>query len=67
MMYTKTESGAKILWCLLESDAQDRAEERIGRKLTEDELRTVQKGLESGLGSWNEIMDEAIDFAIAQS
>ena len=66
-MYTRTKSGERILWCLLESDAQDRAEERIGRKLTEDELRTVRKGLESGLGSWNEIMDVAIDLAIDPS
>lgn len=63
-MYRRTESGERIFWCLLESDVQNRAEVRIKRKLTEDELRTVQKGLESGLGSWYEIMDLAINLVI---
>jgi len=63
-MYRRTESGERIVWCLLESDAQKRAEVRIKRKLTEDELRTVQKGLEIGFRTWYEVMDLAINSVI---
>ena len=59
--FTKTERGERILFCLLEDDAQDMAEEILGRKLTLDELHRVEKGLESGLGDWSTPLETAIE------
>lgn len=47
--YTLTHRGERVLWVLLEDDAQAMAEKKIGRRLTEEELRKVRKGLESGM------------------
>lgn len=67
-MYSHTKNGERILWSLLESDAQDMAEARIKRKLTVTELLSVKKGLESGLGEcWHDIMAASIDSAVIQS
>lgn len=67
-MYSHTKNGERILWCLLESDAQDMAEARIKRKLSVVELLQVKKGLESGLGEcWHDIMATSMDLAVAHS
>jgi len=67
-MYSHTKNGERILWCLLEADAQDIAEARIKRKLTKMELVLVRKGLESGLGEcWHDVMATSIDLAVEQS
>lgn len=43
-------------------DAQEIAVERIGRKLTLDELEQVKKGVEFGLElSWDVVVKTAID------
>ena len=47
--YTLTHRGERILWVLLEDDAQGMANMMLGRKLTEDELYRVKKGLENGM------------------
>lgn len=60
-MFTKTEHGEKILWCLLEDDAQEIAKEQIGRELTEEELIRVAKGLEFGFEFWEEVMRTSIE------
>jgi len=60
-MFTKTENNEKILWCLLEDDAQEIAKQQMGRKLTDDELRSVQNGLSFGFEFWEEVMRTAIE------
>jgi len=61
MVYTLTERGEKILWCIIEEDAQTMAKRLIGRELTEDELYGVRKGLEWGLGEcYADILETAI-------
>ena len=60
-MFTKTNYGEKILFCLVEADAQEVAKEQIGRELTEEELYQVQKGLEFGFEFWEEVMRTAIE------
>ena len=39
---------------------------KIGRKLTDDELRTVRKGIGFGLECWEEVVTYAINDAIEQ-
>jgi len=60
-MFTKTNYGEKILFCLVEADAQELAKQQIGRELTEQELYQVQKGLEFGFEFWEEVMRTAIE------
>jgi hypothetical protein len=43
--FTKTERDERILWCVLEEDAQALAEEILGRKLTLEELQRAKKSL----------------------
>lgn len=45
----KTNSDTRILFSISEDDVQIEAIERIGRKLTEDEMQIAKKGLESGI------------------
>jgi len=59
--FTKTERGERILFCLLEDDAQDMAREILGRELALEELRIVRKGIESGLGDWSTSLETAIE------
>lgn len=59
-MFTKTEHGEKILWCLLEDDAQEIATEMINRELTEEELVGVANGLGFGFEFWEEVMRTSI-------
>ena len=60
-MFTKTDYDEKILFCLVEADTQEIAKREIGRKLTDEELYQVQKGLESGFEFWEEVMRTAIE------
>lgn len=64
MSFSKTESGERILFVLTEEDAQFLAEAKFKRKLTDDELEQVQKGVEFGLEFWEEVMNVAIDDAV---
>lgn len=54
----------KVLFQLTDQDAQIIALEKLGRKLTDEELYIVRKGLEFGLESWGEVMSLAIEGAI---
>ena len=45
-----------IIFQITEEDLQNEAIERIGRKLTEDEIYSAKKGIEWGLGDINLIM-----------
>jgi len=58
--FTKTERGERILWCILEDDAQEMAERILGRRLTMDELYRVKKGLEYGFEDWCVVLESAI-------
>ena len=42
-------NNSKVLFSISEDDIQIEAEEKIGRKLTEDEMQIAKKGLESGI------------------
>jgi hypothetical protein len=57
--------AGRILFSVSESYVQEYAKERIGRELTEEELHSVGKGLDSGLG-WDldVVLDTAIDEAV---
>ena len=49
------------LWSLSAPDAQDMAQEIIGRELSSQELGQVTKSLEDGLGAvWADIMEQSI-------
>lgn len=39
----------EILFTITKGDLQEEAQEKIGRELTDDEIRIAKKGLESGL------------------
>ena len=60
-MFTKTEHGEKILWCLFEDDAQEIAKEQIGRELTKEELIRVAKGFGFEFEFWEEVMRTNIE------
>jgi len=60
-MFTKTEHGKKILWCLLEDGAQEIAKEMINRELTKEELVGVANGLGFGFEFWEEVMRTSIE------
>lgn len=47
-------------------DIQHLAVERIGRRLTSDELRHVKKGIQYGLESWESVAEIAIDEVTGQ-
>ncbi len=50
------------VFCISVEDVQLIASQRIGRKLTFDELRQVKKGVEFGLElCWDEVVKTAID------
>jgi hypothetical protein len=55
----------RILFSVSESYVQEQAKERIGRELTEEELHSVSKGLDSGIG-WDldVVLGTAIDEAV---
>jgi len=45
----KTNNVTRTIFSISEDDVQIEAIERIGRKLTEDEMQIAKKGLESGI------------------
>ena len=47
-------------------DVQTLAKERIGRELSFDEMNSVKKGIEWGFFDWFDVVNIAIDEAIAQ-
>lgn len=47
-------------------DVQYIARERIGRELTDDELYTVQKGVQFGLECWEDVVTYAIKDVLAE-
>lgn len=52
----------KALFKITTEDAQNTAMQRIGRKLTFDELYQVQRGIEFGLENcWGEVVAAAVD------
>ena len=61
-------SRDRLLFAILSDDVQEKATERIGRALTEQELWSVQNGIEHGLGElqWD-IIETAIDLAVDRS
>lgn len=59
--FTKTERGERILWCVLEDDAQEMAMRILGRRLSEDELYRVKKSLEYGFEDWTIVLKTAIE------
>ena len=61
--YTHTTRGERVLWVLLEDDAQEMAKQNIGRRLTEDELYRVKKGLENGM-QYSVELETAIQLAV---
>ena len=66
--YGKTRFGSRILYVLTVEDAQTIAKDTVGKKLTEEELCLVQKGVESGFGhQWTDIMSIAIEEAVRES
>ena len=52
----------KILFLITEEDLQNEAKEKIGRKLTADEMETAKKGLESGIMTGIDIIYRTILF-----
>ena len=66
MMKCEVEESNRPLYTLCVEDAQGIAEQD-GAVLTEDELYTVKKGVESGLGDcWTEVMSTAVDEALSE-
>lgn len=55
----------RILFVVTEEDLQAMAKQLIGRKLTEEELRSASKGVEAGLSyGLNTVLKTAIEDAI---
>ena len=50
----------KRVFCISDEDVQSIALWKIGRKLTDDEMYSVQKGVEFGLECWEEVVIYAI-------
>lgn len=67
MSFCKNEWGNRILYQIIEEDAQLLAQKRIGRKLTDDELYQVKKGIEWGMECWTIVVNTAIDLAVQKS
>ena len=51
----------KEIFCILPEDVQNVALRKVGRKLTEDELYQVKKGIEFGLEHWEEVVINSIN------
>ncbi len=51
-----------LVWWLGEEDVQAVARRQLQRELTRDELLSVVKGIDSGMGdSWMEVVESAVD------
>ncbi len=51
-----------LVWWLSEEDVQGVAWRQLQRELTRDELLSVVKGIDSGMGdSWMEVVESAVD------
>jgi hypothetical protein len=51
-----------LVWWLSEEDVQGVAWRQLQRELTRDELLSVVKGVDSGMGdSWMEVVESAVD------
>ena len=48
-------------------DIQNVAIERIGRRLSADELHRVKKGVQAGLETWESVVEIAIDGVVADT
>ncbi len=58
----------KIIFSVTVEELQNEAVNRVGRKLTDDELYIAKKGIESGLSfDIDTVMKTAIEEAITQS
>lgn len=54
----------KTLFVLTEEDAQIMATQMGVETLTDDQIRRVQKGVESGLDGWSDVLEAAIREAV---
>ena len=54
----------KTLFGLTEEDAQIMAEQMGIKPLTDDQIRRVRKGVESGLDGWSDVLEAAIREAV---
>ena len=51
-----------LVWWLSEEDVQGVAWRQLQRELTREELLSVVKGIDSGMGdSWMEVVESAVD------
>ncbi len=53
----------KCIFVLTYEDAQLTAQDIFGRKLTEDELESVRKGVENGL-EWADVLRASVEMAV---
>lgn len=51
----------KYIFTVPVEDVQHLAQEKVGRKLTADEIYQVKKGVEFGLECWEDVVVDAID------
>lgn len=56
----------KSIFCVSVEDVQYIALKKIGRRLTDDELYTVQKGVQFGLECWDDVVTYSIREAVAE-
>lgn len=51
----------EIIYAITVADVQETAKNRIGRKLTFDEVYQVRKGIEWGFFDWEDVVSESIN------
>lgn len=54
----------KTLFALTEEDAQIMAAQMGIKSLTDDQIRRVRKGVESGIEGWSDVLESAIREAV---
>ena len=52
------------LFALTTEDVQSLAEEDVGRRLDKNELTSVRRGIEDGLGDWSTVVQTAIGIVV---